>query len=161
MARTWITVAQLRNRLSTIDLTRFYDDNKDGNADTGTGSPVEQLREDATSKVASYLQGIVNGGLAAVDTAVAAGEAHEVVRLTLDVAAYMAVARHPSAAPDHDWVEMKKGVDADMKMLRQSFTKLDTDSAPNEPSNVGGTIYPEVDSTASNNTFRVGGFGDF
>lgn len=161
MARTWITVAQLQNRLSSIGLDRLYDDDMDGSADTGDDSPVEQLREDATSKVASYLQGIANGGLDAVDTAVAAGEAHEVVRLTLDVAAYMAVQRHPETCASHDWVEMAKMANADLKMLRESFTKLDTDSAPNEPANVGGTVYPDEYSTESLNTFRRGGFGDY
>src|SRR5512145_15337 len=156
MAWAFITPVQLRNRVSQTLLDRLYDDDRDGLADV---DPVEQMIADASGKVASYLQGITD--LNAVQAAALAGTAHEVVRLTLDVAEYMAIKRHPEAAPAHDWVELMKAANTDLKMLRESFTKLDVEGPPNPPSNVGGVIRPASDSCDTARTFRVGGFGDF
>jgi hypothetical protein len=155
MAWEFVTEAQVRSRLSSIGVDRLYDDDGDGFADT---SPLTQLRLDATSKVAGYLRGITS--LEEVQSAIDSGEAHEVVRLTLDVCEYMAVKRHPAACPGHDWVEMMKAVNSDLSMLRKSFTKVDTEGAPNEPSNVGGDVIPDVEDDSTTSFYR-GGFGMF
>jgi len=156
MAWAFITQAQATNRLSAQLLKRLTDDDRDG---AGDSAVIAQLIADASSKVAGYCQGIHD--LSVISEKAGDDTAHEVVRLTLDAFEWMAIKRHPEAARHHDWVELMKANNAELKLLRESFTKLDVEGAPNEPANVGGTLYPEEDSTAASSTFYGGGFGDF
>jgi hypothetical protein len=153
---TFITQAQATNRISAQLLKRLMDDNRDGTADTDV---VTQLMNDATSKVAGYMQG--NYDLDVVATRLGENKVHEVVRLTLDAFEWMAVKRHPRAAPEHDWMELMKANNAELKLLREAFTKLDIEDDTVEPENVGGTVSPSATSAASLNTFRIGGFSDY
>jgi hypothetical protein len=156
MAWEFITQVQLSRRISPDRLRRIYDDSLVGTADVDA---VTQLRRDASSKVASYLVGITD--LNAVQAAATADAAHEVVRLTLDVAVAMATQRFPEVVQTLDWEALMKQADKDLKMLRESFTQLDTELTPNPPANVGGTVYPDPDSTTRPHTFHQDGFGDF
>lgn len=122
MAWEFITAEQLRDRLSGTKLRRLTDDNRDGVADPAV---LTQVRKDASSKVASYLRDITD--LAAVETAAQNDSAHEVARLTLDVAEYMLFKRHPEAARGHDWVELMRACNAELKLLRDAYTKLDVE----------------------------------
>lgn len=155
MAWSFITEAQVRNRISPQLLNRLTDDDRDGTSDAGV---IALLIADASSKVAGYCQGIHE--LSTVAEKAGDDTAHEVVRLTLDAFEWMAVKRHPRAAPEHDWMELMRANNAELKLLRESFTKLDVDGSPNPPANVGGAIYPDQD-IETFYTFARDGFGDF
>lgn len=156
MAWEFITQVQLSRRISPATLRRIYDDSLVGSADTDA---VTQLRQDASSMVAGYLVGITD--LNAVQAAATAGTAHEVVRLTLDVAVAMACQRHPEVMEHVDWEALMKSARADLKMLRESFTQLDIEGSPNPPANVGGVVLPDPNSTSRPRTFHQDGFGDY
>lgn len=156
MAWEFITQDQLSRRISPTSLRRIYDDNLDGVADV---DPVTQLRRDASSKVAGYLVGITD--LAAVQTAATADTAHEVVRITLDVAYAYAVQRFPEVMPAVDGFKLMTQAERDLKMLRESFTQLDIETSPNPPANVGGAVFPDVTDPDRPATFHYDGFADF
>lgn len=155
MAWAFITATQLSRRLGPAALRRLYDDQDSGTADTNA---VDQLIADASGKVASYLQGVV--ALSTASTAATSDTAHEVVRLTLDVAVAMAAQRHPEALPSYDGIELMKQAERDLDRLRKNTTALDTDNSPNPVANEGGEIYPDP-STEDVYTFARDGFGDF
>lgn len=156
MAWAFFTAAQLSRRLGPATMRRIYDDMGAGSADSDA---IAQLIADASGKVAGVLRGLVS--LDAVAAAAAADEAHEVVRLSLDVAVAMAAIRHRSAVPDMDGIELMKQADRDLKMLRESYSQLDTDGSPNPPANVGASALPDPTASTTPTTFRGGGFGDF
>jgi hypothetical protein len=151
----FITAEQASNRISPQLLKRLTDDDRNGVSDTPV---VDQLRYDATSFVASYLRGIRS--LDEIEARLGESKVHEVVRLTLDAFEWMAIKRHPAAAREHNWVDLRKANVDDLKLQREAFTRLDSEEIT-APENVGGTIYPATTSYASQNTFRSGGFGDY
>ena len=155
MAWAFITQTQLSRRLGPATLRRLYDDNDAGTADTNA---VAQLIADASGKVASHLQGIVP--LSAAATAATGDTAHEIVRLTLDVAVAMAAQRHPEVLPSYDGLELMKQAERDLDRLRKNQTALDTDGTPNPAANEGGDIFPDPN-TEDVYTFARDGFGDF
>lgn len=155
MAWAFITQTQLSRRLGPATLRRLYDDNDAGTADTNA---VAQLIADASGKVASHLQGIVP--LSAAATAATGDTAHEIVRLTLDVAVAMAAQRNPEVLPSYDGLELMKQAERDLDRLRKNTTALDTDAAPNPAANEGGEIFPDPN-TEDVYTFARDGFGDF
>jgi hypothetical protein len=155
MAWAFITSTQLSRRLGPAAMRRVYDDLGGGEADANA---ISQLIADASGKVASYLQGIVSLSTAA--TAATGDTAHEIVRLTLDVAVAMAAQRHPEVLPSYDGLELMKQAERDLDRLRKNQTALDTDAAPNPAANEGGDIFPDPH-TEDVYTFARDGFGDF
>jgi phage gp36-like protein len=142
MAYELITRSQLANRLSETRLQRIYDDNNDGTADS---DPVQQLIQDASSKVLSYCGSIYKLDVAAA--AAAENKAHELVRLTLDVAQAMAAQRFPEVVRV-DWVPMMQSAEKDLKQLMQSLTRLDTADPPSPPANCAVGSDPNDDETS-------------
>lgn len=150
MSYPWLTKAMLEDRISASRVTRIYDDNLDGTADT---NPIAQLLADACSKVAGALNGAFS--LAALT----ASTPHEVIRISLDVAQAYAAQRFPEVY-QVEWVELLKAADRDLMNLRKNVTTLDTDAAPMPPANVGGEVFPNP-ATESVYSFARDGFGDF
>jgi hypothetical protein len=156
MAVELITQQQVSNRLGATRLARLTDDNRDGSADTDI---VTQLRRDASSKVVGYLLPVM-GSVTAIVAAAADDSAHEIVRVTLDVFEAFVARRHPEVMRNADWAEMLKAAERDLKNIREAYTRVDTDAAPNPPANVGGEVYPDPTSEPVY-TFARDGFGDF
>jgi phage gp36-like protein len=151
MAYPYITITDLNNRLGVRDVTRFFDDNVDGVADTG---PVNAILADACSKVAGGLQGVYPL------SALAANPPHEVIRLSLDFAEALCLRRHNEIKPGVEWSEIWKTASHDLEQLRKNAVSLDTDASPNPAANEGGELYPDPN-TEDVYTFARDGFGDF
>jgi len=139
----FFTQAQLEARLSAKRVQRIFDDNNDGVPDK---NPVAQIRQDASSKVASYLEPI---GLTPTLEALVnlttgelldptKGFPEEVVRLGLDVAVALACQRFPEVMRQ-DWQTLMAQAEKDLVSLRMGKTSLGGQSAP-EATNLGGAI---------------------
>jgi hypothetical protein len=115
-----ITAAEVRHRLGPDRVRRLYDDNNDGTADK---DPLQQLAEDASSKV--------RGGLPAYDpddlTPANAALTTELRRLSLDAAEAMA-ARRPGSGID--WVPLMQQVDLDLDRIRKNQATLGSKASP-------------------------------
>lgn len=123
----FIAQADVEDRLSETKVRRFLDDDNDGDPDT---SVLNRLIEDAESKVKSYL------GPVHTVSAVVAAAPKEVKRLTLDVFTALAAQRHPEFARA-DWESLMKAAERDLKMLRDGYTNLGVDGAPEPAANQG------------------------
>lgn len=117
MADPLITQAQLEARLSSDAVSRIYDDNSDGVADS---EPLLQLRKDASSKVRSKLGPSVN-----VDNLDPATH-DEVVRITLDVAHAMAAQRFPEVLRIDGFALMRQA-EKDLSEIRTGEADLGTE----------------------------------
>lgn len=124
-----VTQAQIEDRLSARRVRRIYDDDRDGAADV---NPILRLRQDASSRVLSFLAPIglvealvplfdVNGQL--LDAAAAAQLDPELVRLTLDVAVAMAAQRHPTVM-QMDWKSLMQAADEELTDIRMGKRTL-------------------------------------
>ena len=169
----FFTKAQLEARLSAKRVKRIYDDNLDGNADT---DPINQLRADTTSKVASYLEplGIMPRIEALFDQTT--GELltgktlpQELTRLTLEVAVALAAQRFPEIMR-MNWVELMAQVDKDLCKLRDGKTSLGggifgdgTESTPEVELQGSTVVIPDDGSGATDDERepRWGAMGDF
>jgi phage gp36-like protein len=118
-----ITRAQLENRLGKVTVQRLADDNNDGVADK---SVVDQLLEDATSKVRGALGPWYDS---ATTTAENATTATELRRIALDAAVAMAAERRPTIIK-LDWVEKMKQVDRDLARIANGRANLGADPPP-------------------------------
>lgn len=160
----FVTQTQLESRLSAKRVKRMFDDDANGTADV---NPVKQLRQDASSKVASYLEpiGIITSMGTYFDGStgelVAQASVHpEIVRLTLDVAQAMAAQRHPTIW-QIDWEKLMKGAETDLKNLREGKTSLGGNGAP-EVVNQGAFLVSGNTATENADTQRFwDDMGDF
>lgn len=158
------TLAQLQGRLSAKRVQRIFDDNNDGTPDTDA---IAQLRQDASSKVASYLAPV---DLAAkLDALVnpktgelldpANGFPEEVVRLSLDVATALAAQRFPEIMR-MDWEKLMAQAEKDLRALRDGATSLGGQGAP-VAANVGGLAIDYSPRISVLNSDGNGGSGDW
>lgn len=115
-----ITAEEVRRRLGTDRVRRLYDDNNDGAADVG---PLQQLAEDASSKIRGGLPGYNPDDLSPANAALTT----ELRRLALDAAMAMAAQRSGSAM---DWVPMMQQVDADLALVRKGQASLGSNANP-------------------------------
>lgn len=139
----FFTKALLEGRLSVKRVQRIFDDDNDGVVDS---DPLMQLRRDASSKVASYLEpiGLMPRLEALVNPttgellAPASGFPEEVVRLALDVAVALACQRFPEIMRQ-DWQTLMAQAEKDLDRLRTNKTSLGGQGAQ-EAANEGGAI---------------------
>lgn len=161
----FVTQVQLESRLSGKRIKRMYDDDGNGTADL---NPVKQLRQDASSKVASYLEplGIISQMSTYFDGTtgeVVSGDVTvhpEIIRLTLDVAQAMAAQRHPTIW-QIDWCKLMEAAEGDLKNLRDGKTSLGGNGAP-EVANQGAFLVSGNTATENATTQRFwDDMGDF
>ncbi len=119
-----VTVEQFENRIGIEIVRRIFDDQNTGEA---RGSAVQQLLEDASSKVRGGIG--FDYDLDAVTAEAAAFTAIELRRIALDCAHAMAAIRHPGALKQDGYAMMEQ-VDKDLKNLRQAQTTLGTKKSP-------------------------------
>jgi hypothetical protein len=128
-----VTVEQVENRIGIEVLKRIFDDDNSGQA---SGAAVQQLCEDASSKVRGGIG--FDYDLDAVTPEAAAATAVELRRITLDCAHAMIAIRHPGPLKLDGFALMEQ-VDRDLKNLRQAQTTLGTKKAP-EPADHTASI---------------------
>ena len=160
----FFTRAQLEARLSAKRVQRFFDDNNDGTPDLDT---IAQIRQDASSKVAGYLEpiGLMTTFATLVNATTgelldpAKGFPEEVVRLSLDVATALSAQRFPEIMRT-DWEKLMTQAEKDLCNLRDGKTSLGGQSAP-EAVNVGGVSIAQTNNIigdSGNGTPDFGGF---
>lgn len=130
IAYVFATQAQLEDRLSAQEVKQIYDDNNDG---VPLGGPVTRLLADASSKIAGVLRADYD-----LDK-IQANTPNEVVRLTLDAAEMFAAKRHPEYVR-RDWEKLSKALEAELAMIRDGKTRLDSMLLILTPANEGGTV---------------------
>lgn len=131
MPYPYITPKQLSNRLGAELYHRVFDDNNDGVADIGTNSPVDEVIQDASARVAGVLRNHYSLDLIAENTP------REVVRLTLDVAKVYTAQRYPEVV-GYDWKDLDDALTRELRALGKGDTRLDVVGAP-EPGRNHGT----------------------
>lgn len=127
MADPLITRAMLENRLGKVTVQRLTDDNNDGAVDK---SVVDQLLDDATSKVRGALGPWYDS---ATTTAANAATATELRRIALDAAVAMAAERRPTIVK-LDWIEKMKQVDRDLARIANGRANLGGPAPPAQTS---------------------------
>ena len=115
-----ITADDVRRRLGPDRVRRLYDDNNDGVADA---APLQQLAEDASSKVRGGLPGYDPDDLSPANALLTT----ELRRLALDAASAMAAQRCGSGM---EWVPMMQQVDADLDRIRKGQASLGSNANP-------------------------------
>lgn len=146
----FIEEEDLEARLSSATCRRIFDDNNDGEVDF---NPLQQLRKDASSKMASVLRGLYP---LPVPTPIDP----EIVRLTLDIATWMAAQRHPEVVRK-DWEKLKKASDQELDDLRKGKFRLTIDVMPDSPVTAGPKLIAQNPDDDPPTKFFVGGMGDF
>lgn len=139
----FFTQGQLEARLSARRVQRIFDDNNDGTADS---APLKQIRQDASSKVASYLEpvGLMPTLAALVNPTtgelldIAKGFPEEVVRLSLDVGVALSCQRFPEVMR-MEWLPLMTQAEKELCALRDAKTSLGGQGAP-EAVNQGGAV---------------------
>lgn len=125
MPYPYITREQVEARISSSALTRVYDD---GNTGAQEADAIEQLRQDASSRVCASLPNNAD------PVAIEASTPHEIIRLSLDGAFVYAVMRHPEAFRV-SWKEFWEIWTAELKDLKEGKINLgnEPDPTPEEP----------------------------
>lgn len=124
-----ITKAQLERRLSRDLVRRIYDDNNDG---VGDPDPLQQLCEDASSKIRGALPAYDPDDMSPANALLTT----ELRRLSLDAAVAMAGQRPGSGL---DWVSLMAQVDADLDRIRKGQASLGSRANP-EPADHGVAV---------------------
>lgn len=150
MAYPYPTLDQVKRRIGEAECNRIFDDNEDGIADTLI---LEDIRADASAKIAGALRGIYD-----LD-AVAADPPREVLRLSLDMCKVYAAQRHPEAVR-FDWEPLLKSVDRDLAKIRTGEARLDVVGTP-EPAANNGAMLIDISDEGTTQPRWGGRFGDF
>lgn len=120
----YITIEDLKDRLSEQVLQQILDDDNDGDPDA---TVVDRLISDAESKVNAALRNLYTLPLPTPPP-------NEVKRLALDVAEALAARRHPEYVR-RDWEKLMSYADGELDKLSTGKRRLDVQSTPEPAAN--------------------------